>query len=183
MAEIMEEKKELTVEELLTQELTERTKQYEEAQAKIAMLTQLIPTTHLSDDQSAALERKMAALPVEVQEVMRTNFPNLPSVMQYILRQVRREANNALASKLRPAWIAQLTMYVPTLVSKDETVCKDAERAVNRIVEEIPDAKELVKVLVAVKLRLFRSTTNPLATADAVAQACKIVGIKPETLN
>jgi len=137
----------------------------------------------LNADQIAALERKMATLPVEVQQVMRTNFPDLPPVVQYILRQMTREANNALASKLRPAWIAQLTMYVPTLVSKDETVRKDAERSVNRIIEEIPDAKELVKVLVAVKLRLFRSTTNPLATADAISQACKIAGIKPETLN
>jgi hypothetical protein len=138
---------------------------------------------YLNDDQIAAIERKMAALPPEVQEVLRNSIPDMPPVIQYILRQIRKEANNALASKLRPAWIAHLTMVVPTLVSKDDTVRKDAERTTAKTVEEIPDVKELVKVLVAVKMRLYRATTNPLATADAIAQACKIAGIKPETLN
>ena len=139
--------------------------------------------TLLTPEQVAAIERKAAMLPIEVIENMATNAPEGSSLAeQYILRQIRREANNTLASQLRPTWIATLLMYVPTLTAKDENVRKNAERTVHGLADEISDAKDVVKVLTAVRAKLVGRTSNPQAAVDAVAQACKIFNIKPETL-
>ncbi len=139
--------------------------------------------TLLTPEQVAAIERKAAMLPIEVIENMATNAPEGSSLAeQYILRQIRREAHNTLASQLRPTWIATLLMYVPTLTAKDENVRKNAERTVHGLADEISDAKEVVKVLTAVRAKLVGRTSNPQAAVDAVSQACKIFNIKPETL-
>lgn len=137
----------------------------------------------LSNDQVAALERKAASLEPEIQESMRQDFPDMPPAVQYMLRRSAKEANSFLASKLRPIWVGNLSLHVPALVSKDDSSRKEAERACGKIIDTFPDIKETVKVLVAVKLRLYRATTNPLAVSQAIEQVCKIARIKPETLN
>jgi hypothetical protein len=137
----------------------------------------------LTTEQVSAIERKAAMLPIEVIEDMASKAPEGASLAeQYVLRQIRREANNTLAAQLRPTWIATLLMYVPTLTAKDENVRKNAERTVLGISEEITDMKETVKVLTAVRAKMLGRSTNPQAVIDAVAQACKIFNIKPETL-
>jgi hypothetical protein len=137
----------------------------------------------LTPEQVAAVERKAAMLPIEVIENMASSAPEGTSLAeQYVLRQIRREANNTLASQLRPTWIATLLLYVPTLIVKDENVRKNAEHAVHGIADEISDAKEVIKVLTAVRAKLVGRTSNPQAAVDAIAQACKIFQIKPETL-
>lgn len=136
----------------------------------------------LDSDQQAALVLKAAMLPEEVQANMKALAPNLSPVEQYLLRQARKEANSALASKLRPGWIMLLALYAPTLTSKDELVRKDAEKRISAINDEIPDIKESIKVLKAVKGRLLMKSTNPTDTTNAIEQACKIFSVKPETL-
>lgn len=135
---------------------------------------------HLDNDQIAALERKAALLPSEVQESMRVD--GLSIAEQYILRQMRKEANNALASKLRPVWIMQVKMYAVTLNSKDENLRKNSEKVIAKLADEIGEPKEVIKVLTAVRTQLLNATSDIAGVVENVATACKIFGVKPESL-
>ena len=130
--------------------------------------------SYLNGDQLGALEKKYAALPVEIQQAMRQTYPSVSSpVEMYILRQLRREANSFLASKLRTGWIAQLVMFVPDLVNNNDATRKAAEHRIANLADEISDVKEMAKTLKAVKVRLDYSSTTP-----AMIKACTIFGLQ-----
>lgn len=133
---------------------------------------------YLNGDQLGALEKKYAALPVEIQQAMRSTYPSVSSPVElYILRQLRREANSFLASKLRTGWIAQLVMFVPDLTNGNDATRKAAEHRVASLADEIADIKEMSKTLKAVKVRLDYSSSTP-----AMAKACVIFGLNPQVI-
>ena len=131
---------------------------------------------HLSVEQKAALESKFNMLPVEVRSSVASKYPAMSTVGQYVIRQMVKEANNAMASKLRPQWYNTLTLNAASLKSGEQAIRDYAERILRELADSL-DSKESTTLLK--KYKREKDTTSKDAH---IVQLAGIFGVNPATI-
>lgn len=131
----------------------------------------------LSTEMRAALESKFMTLPIEVRSTIASTYPTLGTAEQYIVRQMRREANAKLASNQRPIWFNKLVLNAASLQSGDKVVREYAEKELRQLAEEL-DAKESATLVKKYKVSKDMTSEN-----SHIKQLCGIFGIEPATIK
>lgn len=120
---------------------------------------------HLSDDQQIALEKKFAALPKGIPNLVRQSFPLVTNTLHlYILKQLTEEADAAIVSAKRSGWISTLSNHIPSLVSSVPELRKNSESKMVQVRDEIADTKVATAILKAVKKDMLSGISSERVT-------------------
>ncbi|MDR3392482.1 MAG: hypothetical protein P4L77_12195 [Sulfuriferula sp.] len=132
---------------------------------------------HLSVEQKAALESKFNTLAPEVRSSVATKYPALSTVGLYVIRQMIREANNAMASKMRPQWFNTLTLNAASLKSGEIAIREYAEKQLRELAESI-DSKESTTLL-----KKYKQSKDATSKDAHIVQLAGIFGVNPVSLS
>lgn len=144
-------------------------------EASVTLKVNLIQ--NLSVEQRSALEQKFLSLPQEVRLTVSEKFPSLDNTERYILRQMIKEANNKLASNLRPGWYSTLQQRAKDLLSSSEEVRKYAGKKLAELAEEF-DSKEAATLIKKYKNQSDRTTED-----EHIIQVCNIFGLESKSIK
>ena len=132
---------------------------------------------HLSVEQKAALESKFNMLAPEVRSAVASKYPAVSTVGLYVIRQMVKEANNAMASKMRPQWYNTLTLNAASIKSGEQAIREYAEKQLLALAEEI-DSKESVTLL-----KKYKNAHDLTSKDQHVVKLAGIFGVNPVSLS
>ena len=149
---------------------------------KVAISEALIEQTadvlaHLSVEQKAALESKFNQLAPEVRSAVASKYPAVSTVGLYVIRQMVKEANNAMASKMRPQWYNTLTLNAASLKSKEAAISEYAEKQLSELADSI-DSKESTTLL-----KKYKQSQDTTSKDPHIIKLAGIFGVNPATLS
>lgn len=131
----------------------------------------------LSVEQKAALESKWNMLAPEVRSSVATKYPTLSTVGLYVVRQMIKESNNAMASKMRPQWYNTLTLNAASLKSGEAAIREYAEKQLKSLADEI-DSKESVTLI-----KKYKQSKDTTSKDQHIVQLCGIFGVSPASIT
>lgn len=131
----------------------------------------------LSVEQKAALEGKWNMLAPEVRSSVAAKYPLVSTVGLYLLRQASKEANNAMASKMRPQWYNTLTLNAASLKSGEQAIREYAEKQLKTLADEI-DSKESVTLI-----KKYKQSKDTTSKDAHIVQLCGIFGVSPASIT
>jgi hypothetical protein len=132
---------------------------------------------HLSVEQKAALESKFNMLAPEVRSSVASKYPAMSTVGLYVIRQMVKESNNAMASKLRPQWYNTLTLNAASLKSGEAAIRDYAEKMLKELADSI-DSKESVTLL-----KKYKQSKDTTSKDAHIVQLAGIFGVNPVALS
>ena len=131
----------------------------------------------LTVEQKAALESKWNTLAPEVRSSVATKYPALTTVGLYVVRQMVKEANNAMASKMRPQWFNTLTLNAASLKSGEAAIREYAEKQLRELADSI-DSKESTTLL-----KKYKQHKDATSKDAHIVQLAGIFGVNPVSLS
>ena len=132
---------------------------------------------HLTIEQKAALESKFNMLAPEVRSSVASKYPAMSTVGLYVIRQMVKEANNAMASKMRPQWYNTLTLNAASLKSGEAAIREYAEKQLRELADGI-DSKESVTLL-----KKYKQSKDTTSKDTHIVQLAGIFGVNPVALS
>lgn len=132
---------------------------------------------HLSVEQKAALESKFNMLAPEVRSSVASKYPAVSTVGLYVIRQMVKEANNAMASKMRPQWYNTLTLNAASLKSGEQAIREYAEKQLRELADSI-DSKESVTLL-----KKYKQSKDTTSKDAHIVKLAGIFGVNPVALS
>jgi hypothetical protein len=131
----------------------------------------------LTVEQQAALEGKWNMLAPEIRSAIASKYPAMSTVGMYVVRQIVKEANNAMASKLRPQWYNTLTINAASLRSAEQPIREWAEKQLSELADQI-DSKESVTLI-----KKYKQSKDTTSKDAHIVQLCGIFGVSPVSIT
>ena len=134
----------------------------------------------LTLEQLAALETKYNQVDQDARLVADKKYSELKTVAErYIVRRMVKEANSALASKLRPGWYSTLLMWGPSFqhLSADNPNKKLGIEKLKELSEQF-DSKEATTLL-----KKFKNAQDVTSETPWIKELCAVFGVDARNLK
>lgn len=129
------------------------------------------PLSYLSDSQRESLARRFATQPKGIKKEVRSLEIDGDDTVQYAAYILIKMANEYAFRQLRDAWVMQLEVLVPRLLTKDETLKTKTDNEVAKIALEIEDIDHRAEVLKAMGKSLMNGTSDRFSTLKCIERA------------
>ena len=113
----------------------------------------------------------------EVRSAVASKYPAVSTVGLYVIRQMVKEANNAMASKMRPQWYNTLTLNAASIKSGEAAIREYAEKQLLALAEEI-DSKESVTLL-----KKYKNAHDLTSKDQHIVKLAGIFRVNPVSLS